>query len=156
MKRILVIYHSQERGNTRKMAELVADGCRQAAGVEVKLIEVFEHRVDMNEVASADGLALGSPDYFTYMAGGLKQFFDDMCLADWAGMGVKEKPFVAFMTHGGGGQGIRSIEELAKAMKLVQAAPSVACKGAPAGAAIEQSVALGRALAQRVLDGRKG
>jgi len=150
MKHILVVYHSQEKGNTRAMAELVAKGCREVAGVEVELVPVFNQRADMDAVARADGLALGSPDYFTYMAGGLKQFFDDMCLADWAGKTVKNKPYVAFVTHGGGGGAIRSIDDLAKAMKLVQAAPSLTCKGAPSGELVQQSIGLGRALAQKV------
>ena len=150
MKHILIVYHSQEKGNTRRMAELVAEGCRQVAGVDVEMVNVNERRVDMTIAARADAYALGSPDYFTYMAGGLKQFFDDLCLAKRAGQKVDDKPYVAFLTHGGGGGGIRSVEELAKAMKLTQVAPSVTCQGAPAGAAAEQSIALGRALAERV------
>jgi NAD(P)H dehydrogenase (quinone) len=150
MKRILIVYHSQEKGNTRKMAELVAEGCRQVPGVEATLVNVNEARVDIAAAEAADGYALGSPDYFSYMAGGLKQFFDDLCLASWAGRKVTEKPYVAFLTHGGGGSAIASIEKLAKALKLEPAAPSVVCKGAPAGEAIEQSRSLGKALAERV------
>ncbi|HUT32348.1 MAG TPA: NAD(P)H-dependent oxidoreductase [Planctomycetota bacterium] len=150
MKRILVVYHSQEKGNTRAMAELVAEGCRQVEGVEVALVNVNEERVDIAAAEQADGYALGSPDYFSYMAGGLKQFFDDLCLADWGGKKVKGKPYVAFLTHGGGGSAIASIEKLAKAMKLEPAAPSIVCKGAPAGEAVEQSRQLGKALAERV------
>ncbi|MCY3018750.1 MAG: NAD(P)H-dependent oxidoreductase [Planctomycetota bacterium] len=151
MKRILIVYHSQQKGNTRRMAELVAQGCRETAGVEVAVVNVNEARVDMNAAERADAYAFGSPDYFTYMAGGLKQFFDDLCLADWAGKKVKGKPYVAFLTHGGGGGAIKSIEAMGASFKLQQVAPSVVCQGAPTGAAVEQSIALGRALAQRVV-----
>jgi NAD(P)H dehydrogenase (quinone) len=150
MKQILIVYHSQEKGNTRKMAELVAEGCRQVSGVEVELVNVNERRVSMDAAEQADGYALGSPDYFSYMAGGLKQFFDDLCLADWAGRKVKGKPYVAFLTHGGGGSGIKSIEGLARAMGLEQVAASVVSKGAPTGEAAQQSARLGNALAERV------
>ena len=150
MKRILIVYHSQEHGNTRKMAELIADGCRRVPGVEVELVNVNETRVDMDLAERADGYALGSPDYFTYMAGGLKQFFDDLCLAAWAGRKVKDKPYVGFVTHGGGGGALESVERLANSMKLWQAAPSLLSKGAPEGETVEQSIALGRALAERV------
>ena len=150
MKRILVVYHSQEKGNTRRMAELVAEGCRQVAGVEVELVNVNEQRVDMDAAEGADAYALGSPDYFTYMAGGLKQFFDDLCLANWADRKVTEKPYVAFLTHGGGGGAIASIEKLAGSMKLVKVADSVVCKGAPEGPTAEESIALGKALAEHV------
>ena len=37
MGTILVVYHSQQRGNTRKMAELVAEGCRAVPGVDCNL-----------------------------------------------------------------------------------------------------------------------
>jgi len=150
MKRILIVYHSQEKGNTRRMAELVAQGCLQVDGVEVSLVNVNEQRADMDAAEQADGYALGSPDYYSYMAGGLKQFFDDLCIASWAKRRVTGKPYVAFLTHGGGGKAIDSIESLAKAMKLEPAAPSVVCQGAPSGPAVDQSIALGRALAERV------
>ncbi|MBI5724396.1 MAG: FprA family A-type flavoprotein [Planctomycetes bacterium] len=151
MKKILIAYHSQEKGNTRKLAELVARGCKEFEDVAIDMVNVYTIRVEPEMMERADGYALGSPDYFSYMAGGLKQFFDDMCLADWAGKKVKSKPYVAFMTHGGGGSGIKSIEELAKAMKLTQAAPPVTCKGAPDEAAAKLAVELGKKLAQAVL-----
>ena len=150
MKRILVVYHSQQRGNTRKMAELVAEGCRQVAGVEVELVNVNEVRVDIDAVEAADAYALGSPDYFSYVAGGLKQFFDDIYIANQAGREVSGKPCVLFLTHGGGGKAIESIERLAKAMKLAPVAPSLSCQGAPSGADAEASIQLGKALAEHV------
>jgi multimeric flavodoxin WrbA len=104
----------------------------------------------MDKVEKADGLALGSPDYFSYMAGGLKQFFDDLCLASWAGKKVQGKPYVGFVTHGGGGGAIKSIEDLARSMKLVPAAPSLTCKGAPTGDMVEKCLALGKTLAEKV------
>lgn len=153
MKRILIVYHSQEKGNTRKMAELVAKGCRQVKDVEVELVNTNETRVSIDAAEKADGYALGSPDYYSYMAGGLKQFFDDLCLASWSRRGVTYKPYVAFVTHGGGGSAINSVESLARSLKLEQAAPSVLCQGEPAGEAIEQAVNLGRALAEGVVKG---
>ncbi len=150
MSKILVVYHSQQRGNTRKMAELVAEGCRQVEGVEVEMVSVNEERVDMDAAEAADAYALGSPDYFSYVAGGLKQFFDDIYIANQAGRGVAGKPCVLFLTHGGGGRAIDSLEKLAKAMKLEPVAPSLSCQGAPSGEAAEQAVALGKALAQEI------
>ena len=104
MKKILIVFHSQEAGNTKRMAELVARGCRQVRGVQVSMVNTNERRVDMRRLEAADGLALGTPDYFTYMAGGLKMFFDDATLAQWRGANIKGKPCVAFCTHGGGGR----------------------------------------------------
>ncbi len=154
MKRILVVYHSQQRGNTRKMAELVAEGCRQVSDVEVELVNVNESRVDIDAAEEADAYALGSPDYFSYVAGGLKQFFDDIYIANQAGRGVAGKPCVLFLTHGGGGRAIESLEKLAAAMKLEPVVPTLSCQGAPSGEAAEQAVALGKALAAQVTGSR--
>lgn len=153
MKRILIVYHSQEKGNTRRMAELVAEGCRQVDGVEVELVNVNEGRVDMDAAERADGYALGSPDYFSYMAGGLKQFFDDLLIASNAGRNVKGKPHVVFLTHGGGGHAIESVEKLAKATKLIKVADSAVCKGAPeAEEDVKKSIQLGRTLAEHLVE----
>lgn len=151
MKRILVIYHSQQKGNTHKMAQLVAEGCRKVQGVQVDLINVNERRVDIDTAEQADAYALGSPDYFSYMAGNLKQFFDDIVLASWGGRKVLEKPYVAFMTHGGGGAGLASIEKLASSAKLKKAADSVMVVEAPESAQDRQKcIDLGEALAKAV------
>ena len=151
MKKILVVYHSQEKGNTQRMAELVAQGCRQVEGVSAELINVNETRVTMDAAESADGYALGSPDYFSYVAGNLTQFFDDILLAEWGGRATTGKPCVAFLTHGGGGKAIDSLDQLAKACKLSQVAPHVICEGAPeAEADVSAAVALGRKLAEHV------
>jgi len=150
MKKILIVFHSQEAGNTEHMAELVARGCRQVRGVQVSLANTNKGRVNMRRLESADGLALGTPDYFTYMAGGLKMFFDDATIAMWRGAKIKGKPCVTFGTHGGGSRGIRSVESLAKHMGWEKVAPSVICQGRPKGEAAKQAVALGKALARHV------
>jgi len=152
MKKILIAYHSQQSGNTKKMAELVAKGCRTVAGVELSLVNTNETRVDMNELLSCDGLALGSPDYFTYMAGGLKQFFDDAMTAKYEGAKIRPLPYVAFVTHGGGGGAIDSIEKLAERFGFKKAADSVLSKGAPEGDAANKAVLLGQSLAEKVVE----
>ena len=150
MKKILVVYHSQQAGNTRKMAELVAEGARQVAGVEVQVVNVNETRVDIDAVVAADAYALGSPDYFSYVAGGLKQFFDDVYIAHHAGRKVQGKPCALFLTHGGGGAAIQSLESLAKAVALEPVADSLVSKGAPSGPMEQQSRQLGEKLAEHL------
>ena len=103
MKRILVIYHSQQFGNTKMLAEALADGVREAEA-DVELINTNEHRVTMKEFISADAVALGTPDYFSYVAGTIKTLFDDIYLWDKSGEQVKGKPAVLFLSHGGGGR----------------------------------------------------
>jgi multimeric flavodoxin WrbA len=106
MGKILVIYHSQQYGNTKILAEALADGVREA-GAEVSLINTNERRVTLEEFLATDAVAIGTPDYFSYVAGTIKTFFDDIYLWDQAGKSVKEKPAVLFCSHGGGGGKVR-------------------------------------------------
>ncbi len=113
MKKVLIIYHSQQYGNTKILAEALADGVREA-GAAVELINTNEHRVAMQEFMSADAVALGSPDYFSYPAGTIKTFFDDMYLWDQSGEPVKGKPAVLFLSHGGSGRAKQPLESFAQ------------------------------------------
>jgi len=96
MGKIIVIYHSQQYGNTKMLAEALAEGAREA-GAEVNLINTNERRVTLEEFLSADGVAIGTPDYFSYVAGTVKTFFDDMYLWDQSGKPVKGKPAALFL-----------------------------------------------------------
>ena len=69
---VLVLYYSRS-GNTKKMAEAVADGARQA-GAEARLRNVEEASVD--ELAEAGGVILGSPTYFGHSSGPMRLFLD--------------------------------------------------------------------------------
>jgi NAD(P)H dehydrogenase (quinone) len=142
MAKVMVIYYSKT-GNTRKLAELIAEGAREVSGVEVEMIELPGG--DMAAVAAADGYAIGSPDYFSYPAGHVKTFFDEA-------LALKEqlsgKPSVAFCTHGGGGRALAPLEKLSEALGLRHAVPGVICAGAPADKAAEDARAAGRSLGQ--------
>jgi len=141
MGTIYVIYHS-DTGNTRKLAQLMADGARQVAGTDVKLVSAEE--LDYNAAAAADGYAIGSPDYFSYVAGQVKTFFDKT-LSDQRFHG---KPYVGFGTHGGGAKVLDCLNKLAKSVKLKQVADGVMTKGSPDKAGAEQAQKLGKTLAE--------
>jgi multimeric flavodoxin WrbA len=111
MGKIIVIYHSQQYGNTKILAEALADGAREA-GAEVSLINTNERRVTLEEFLSTDAVAIGTPDYFSYVAGTIKTFFDDMYLWDQSGKSVKGKPAVLFFSCGGGGKVRQPFESL--------------------------------------------
>lgn len=130
MKRIMIIYHSQEFGNTDRVAQLVAQGARSVEGVSVDLINTnVNQRIDMQSLASCDGVAIGSPDYASYVAGTIKQLFDDMYVAGKAGLAFKGKPCILFMTHGGGGAGIKALKSMARNLRVL-AEPFI-CQGSP-------------------------
>ncbi len=145
MARILVVYYSGT-GNTRRMADLIARGAREL-GHEVELVVADE--VEMERVKDADAIALGTPDYYTYMAGQIKVFFDRaLKIRDE----IADKPCVCFLSHGGGGGGIKSVERLASAIKLKQAADSLVVRGLPEGEDENRCIELGRALARALTE----
>jgi NAD(P)H dehydrogenase (quinone) len=74
MPKVLVVYYSRS-GNTKKMAELVAEGVRKQESIEVEVKPVQECRVE--ELLDADGIVVGSPTYYGSMASELKKLLDD-------------------------------------------------------------------------------
>lgn len=70
---ILVIYHSVS-GNTKQLAESVAQGVRDVEGVDCLVRPASD--VTQDEFASSDGIIAGSPVYFGTMAAELKRVFE--------------------------------------------------------------------------------
>lgn len=141
MSKVLIVYCSMT-GNTEAAAQAVAAGAR-SADAEVVVKEGFE--AGPEDLANCTAVALGSYDAFSYMGGGLKDFFDR---AYYPTKGkVDDKPYAAFLAHGGGGKAIDSIESVAKSFKFKEAAKPVLVKGKPDGQAVTDLQALGAALA---------
>jgi NAD(P)H dehydrogenase (quinone) len=71
---VLIAYHSLS-GNTEKMAEEVAQGAKSVSGTRVVLKRVGD--VMGPDLFSSDALIVGSPVYWSNMAGDVKTFFDN-------------------------------------------------------------------------------
>ncbi len=71
---VLVLYFSKG-GNTRKMAEQIAEGIRSVSGVDAVLKSTQE--VTKDDFVNAAGVVAGSPVYFGVMAADLKRVFDE-------------------------------------------------------------------------------
>ena len=141
MSKVLVVYCSMS-GNTKAAAEAIAEGA-QTAGARVTLKEGAD--AQPKDLLECDAVALGSYDAFSYMGGGLKDFLDR---AFYPTQGqVTDKPYAAFVTHGGGGKAIESIESIAQSFKFKKAVKPVLVKGKPEGQAIVDLRALGAQLA---------
>lgn len=141
MARILVVYCSMS-GNTRDAAEAVAAGAR-SAGAEVVVKDGLE--AQPQDLLDCQAVALGSYDAFSYMGGGLKDFLDRTFYPTQDH--VTNKPYVAFLTHGGGGKAISSIVSVAQSFKFRSVADPVLVKGRPDGPAVAALQALGTRLA---------
>lgn len=73
MAKALVIYYSQG-GNTKKMAELVAEGISKG-GVEASLKDISAAKPD--DLLKYDAIAVGSPTYYGSMAYQIKRLLDE-------------------------------------------------------------------------------
>ena len=147
-KKIVIVYHSQQSGNTKAAAELIAKGVREAGGFEVVLSNTNDGRVDPKVLEGCAGAAFGTPDYFSYPAGGMKMFIDDWLFAKQAGNeGVGGMPVALFITHGGGGKAQKPHEELFGRIGP-QAGQTLSIRNRPQGKDAEACVALGRELAR--------
>jgi len=146
MSKALVIYHSQQYGNTALMAEAVAEGLR-SSGLKVVMFNTNEDRLDLTLFPHYSCVAFGSPDYFSYIAGGLKTFMDDHYIESRKGTeGMKGKPYALFYTHGGGGKVKNVMMDLFKSIGTLVGDP-VGCQGKPTPDILEECRKLGEKLA---------
>ena len=141
MPKVLVVYCSLS-GNTKAAAELVAEGAR-SAGAEVVVKDGA--KAQPADLLNCGAVALGSYDAFSYMGGGLKDFFDRAFYPTQNA--VTGKPYGAFLTHGGGGKAVASIESIAQSFKFLKVADPVLVKGRPGGQAVADLKTLGAKLA---------
>ena len=116
VKKILIIYHSQS-GNTFKMAKEVAKGVDSIDNVEAILKNAAE--ATLQDIIQCDGIAIGSPEYFGYMSGILKDFFDRTYEQARGRKEVFKKPYVIFISAGNDGRGaVNAIERICLGYQL--------------------------------------
>ncbi len=125
-KKVLIVYHSQS-GNTEAAAQAVAEGVRSVEGAEPVLKQAAEATAD--DLRSCDAVCIGSPDYFSYMAGMIKDFFDRTYYPTQGE--VTDKPCAIFVTHGGGGRASAGIEKICKSFVFKQVTETVLVKDKP-------------------------
>ena len=150
MTKALVLYHSQEFGNTAAMAEVVAEGLRES-GCEVDLFNTNDGRFDVTTFPQYDCVAIGSPDYYSYIAGALKMFMDDHYIYDVRKNlnGLRDKPLALFYTHGGGGRVKDIMPRIFSRLGTLVGEP-VGSRGRPDEQTLERCRTLGRELAKAI------
>ena len=100
MSNILVLYDSYT-GNTKKMAEYVADGAKASGKNFVKLLSVDE--ATTKDINWCDGIAVGSPTNMGLLSWKMKKFWDDCGKELWGK--IDGRIGCAFSAEGGWGGG---------------------------------------------------
>ena len=97
--KVLVAYHSMT-GNTEKIAKGVVEGAQAVQGTSVVLKPVGQ--VTAADLFSADAVVVGSPVYWSNMAGEVKTFFDNWQLkfGVFPEFKMRDKVGAAFTTGG--------------------------------------------------------
>jgi flavorubredoxin len=142
MSNILIIYHSQS-GNTEAMAKAVAEGAK-SAGANVNLKKAATAVAD--DILNCDAVIFGTPNFFSYEAGMVKDFFDRTFFTIKGK--VDGKPFAVFGSYGGGGEmALASLSKLCESCGLKKAADSIGAQRAPSSEAVDKCKALGAKMA---------
>ena len=151
---ILILYYSKG-GNTRKVAERIAEGIQSISGVKALLKSTQE--VKKEDFVDSAGVIAGSPVYFGVMAWDLKRVFDEYVVIRRK---MENKVGAAFATSGDPSGGkettiISIIQCLLIYGMIVVGDPieatghyGVACVGAPDEGTSENARKLGRRVAE--------
>lgn len=142
MPKVLVVYHTQT-GNTEKIAKAVKETI-ESSGIQVILKKAFD--ATLEDLLSSDGYCFGTPDYFSYMAGALKDFFDRTCYPSEGK--ITNRPCVLFVSHGGGGKAVESLEKMVKRFKLKRVSEPLLVEGIPKERDLGKARELGKKLVE--------
>jgi len=146
MVEVLVLYYSRG-GRTEKLARAIAEGAEGVEGVSAAVKRVdYATGVDFVDCSA---VAFGSPNYFSYMAGPVKDFFDKA-------LGIRDrvtgKPAATFTSGGGSSDSaLQSLERMINSFRLEKAADGIVSVGEPSEADLGKCRAMGAALARAAL-----
>ena len=143
MVEVLVLYYSRT-GRTEALANAVAEGVESVDGASAKMKRVDYATV--NDFISCDAVAFGSPNYFSYMAGLMKDFFDKALSIREE---VEGKPSVAFTSGGGASNSaLLSLERMILSFRLEKVMDGVVSQGEPTEEDFRVCKKLGETLAR--------
>jgi multimeric flavodoxin WrbA len=146
MADVLVLYYSRT-GRTDALAKAVAEGVASAGGTaHVKRVDY----ATVEDFISCDAIAMGSPNYFSYMAGQMKDFFDKA-------LSIREqvsgKPAAAFSSGGGSSDAaLASLERMIRSFRLEKVGDGVVSEGPPSEQDLAACRTLGEALTARAVE----
>lgn len=119
MKTLLIVYHSMT-GGTEQMAQAVAQGARDEASVQTRILRALE--AGPGDVLAADGYVFATPENLAAMSGLMKDFFD-RCYYPVLDR-ISGRPYAALVCAGSDGlNALRQIERIAKGWRLNPVAP---------------------------------
>jgi len=123
-KKFIILYYSKE-GNTHQLAKRFWDIFREFIPNKYAIEMMKVQEMDIESLRASIGIIIGSPDYYDYVAGHIKIFFDEILEYK---KDFKNKPAIGFITHGGGGEATKSLQSLISYLKFDLIKPIISVK----------------------------
>jgi len=121
LKTLLIVYHTHG-AKAARMAEAVREGAERAlaeadASTEVRVLVRRCAQAGPEDLLAADGLVLGTPECFGYMAGMMKDFLERV-FYPCEGR-IEGRPWALFVSAGQDGSGaVASVERIVTGLRL--------------------------------------
>ena len=145
-KSLLILYHSQS-GNTKRLAAAVEAGALRVKGTRVRRLRAAE--VTDRDLLECRCLVICSPEYFGYMAGAIKDFFDRTY--ERVRGKVIGKSYAVVISAGNDGTGaLTSIERIIAGLNLRKVQEPIISRGEISQSLVERCSELGETLAAGV------
>jgi flavorubredoxin len=141
----LVVVYLSTQGNTKKMADAIAEGAENR-GMDARSVSFYE--ADMNELANADAVALGSSTFWYKMHAPMEHFIERMDRE--IGKSLKGKYGAAFGSYGWSGEAPIDIAKAMRALGMEVVDPVLRVQFAPTEKDLEECKRLGKDLANAV------
>lgn len=143
---LLLIFAGHAGGRTYAMVEAVKRGVAAAGEDDVELRALPALQAGIDDLLWANGLLIGTPEHFGYMAGAIKDFFDRTFYPTQSR--VEGLPYAIFVSAGNDGTGaVSSIERIALGYRFRKCAEPLIIKGDPSDQDLQRCAELGQTLA---------
>ncbi len=141
MPKIVVVYLSTS-GNTKAMADAIVEGAK-SRNVDAKSMNFHEAKIE--ELKSADAIALGSSTFYYKMLPPMEKFIESLSKAN-----VKAKAAAAFGSYGWSGEAPVMIAEQMRKLGMNVIDPVLRIQYAPTEKDLEECRRLGKDLANKI------
>jgi multimeric flavodoxin WrbA len=151
MTEILIIYHSQA-GATERLARAVARGVDATEGARAVLRRAAHATAE--DLRTCGAFVICSPEYFGYMAGAVKDFFDRTYEELKDDPAVRRKPFAVVISAGNDGSfALSHIERICRGYRVRKVQEPIVVKGAVTEEALARCAEMGATIAEGVKAG---
>ncbi len=141
MSKVVIVYLSTS-GNTKAMAEAIANGV-ESRNVDVQTVNFHEARIE--DLKSADAIALGSSTFYYKMLPPMEKFIESLQKAK-----IKAKIGAAFGSYGWSGEAPVMIAEKMRELGISVIDPVLRIQYQPTEKDLEECKRLGKDLANKV------